>query len=256
MRLYPVPRQQACGVRRLGRCRTVHRLLKPPPDLRQRGLLGGRAVLHPVVELLDPRPACTRRGLAPGMPGGVEAGRLGVKEGVDILLARQKHTAQQQPGHRGRLVGRVQQRQRGAPRPADHQPAPDAELRPQLPQVGQQIGRAVVRGAAGRGAEAGTALVEPDDAVALRVKTTRQRGRQPRPGAAVQQQRGLALGVAPFVELQRVAARHTHAGASRGGFGVDVYSRHSGSGIRGHRVGAESASYRPPAPRRSQTGDS
>ncbi|KAF1071166.1 MAG: hypothetical protein GAK39_01442 [Variovorax sp.] len=106
---------------------------------------------------------------------------------------RHEQPAQQQPVDGLRMAHRIGQRQRRAPRTADHQPALDAQVPPQRLDVGdQQLGAVVARFAARRAASR-AALVEGNHAIARRIEAARERGRTARARPAMQHERGATL---------------------------------------------------------------
>lgn len=109
----------------------------------------------------------------------------------------------------------VGQRQRRAPRAAEHQPALDAEhLAQALDVLDQQLGR-VVAPLAQRGGLAGAALVEQDDAVGVRVEKAAVLRRQAGARAAVQEDDRNAVRVAdlfPVDGVDVVDRQHAVAG--------------------------------------------
>ena len=110
--------------------------------------------------------------------------------------------------HPLRVALRVGQPERDAPRDAEHEPAVDAEVRPQPLQVGDQVSVVLASRSAPdrpvRRAAPAAALVEQDDAVRGRVEEAPLPGRAARARAAVEHDGGLAAGF-PHASQKAVA---------------------------------------------------
>nr|WP_244409090.1 hypothetical protein [Stackebrandtia nassauensis] len=123
---------------------------------------------------------------------------------------------------------RVGQSQGGAPGRAEHQPAVHGQVLAQGFDVAQQVmggvGAQVDVGLTGvRGAAAGAALVERDDAVAGRVEEAAPERPGTGTGAAVQHHGGFAVGVSADLPADAVAVADVeHAGVVRFGGGMAV----------------------------------
>ena len=136
-----------------------------------------------------------------GLPHvGVDVRRTAVVVPVDFAATQQEDPAEHQLGDAVGVRLRVGEPERRTPRAAEDLPALDVEVRAQRLHVGDQLGCGVHRevGAVGDvGARlSASALVEQDDSVARGVEEASLIGAGASAGAAVDEHRRLAVGVA------------------------------------------------------------
>ena len=81
-----------------------------------------------------------------GAPRLREHGAHAIEKPVDLALAAEEDPAQDQPGDTLGMGLRIEQRQRRAPRAAEHDPFGDAEFAAQPLDIGDEMGRACCRG--------------------------------------------------------------------------------------------------------------
>ena len=98
----------------------------------------------------------------------------------------------------------VKQAQRRSPGAAEHVPTVDFEMGAQRFDVGHQIVRRVAADLAQRTRPAGTALVEDDDPIMLRVKKASVQRRCAGARPTMEENHRRALRVAAFLEIERV----------------------------------------------------
>src|SRR6202050_2345872 len=159
---------------------------RPGARGRQRGalLVAGEALVigtHEIVALVR------RDRVAIGFPviGEQIAGAMLI-EPTNLGVAQQKDSAQHQLGHPIRVCFGVGQRERAAPRPAEYQPALEAQMLAKPFDIRNQVpGRVLDEAGAGTAAAAAT-LIEYDDAVVLRIKELPRTLVGPGAGSAVQ----------------------------------------------------------------------
>src|SRR6201999_4104864 len=92
---------------------------------------------------------------------------------------------------------------------AEHQPALDAEVLAQALDVGHQMPGRVLDQAGARPAAAAAALIEYHDAVVVRIEELAGALVGTRAGTAMQEQRGLARGIAALFVVDLVHVRDT-----------------------------------------------
>ena len=109
--------------------------------------------------------------------------------------------------HALRMLLRIGERERRAPRAAEHLPAFDPEMLAQRFDVGDQVPRGVVHEARGGPALAAAALIEQHDAVALRVEEPAHLRIGAAARTAVQEHDGLALRIAALLVVDLVHGR-------------------------------------------------
>ena len=108
---------------------------------------------------------------------------------------------------------RVGEPERRAPRAAEHQPALDAEVLAQLLHVRDQVPGGVVDQTGVRPAASAAALIEQHDAIRVRIEKAPGAIVAAGAGAAVHEDRRLALGVAAFLVVDLVHRRHAQHAA-------------------------------------------
>ena len=132
------------------------------------------------------------------------AGAAVLVEPVELPAAQQEDAAQHELGHALRVRLGVGERERRAPRAAEHLPALDAEVLAQRLDVGDEVPGRVVVEARVRRALAAAALVEQHDAVARRIEEAAHLRVGPAARPAVQEHRRLAVRVAALLEVELV----------------------------------------------------
>src|SRR5688572_29882309 len=117
----------------------------------------------------------------------------------------------------------VGDRERAAPRPAEHEPALDPEMMPQTLEVVDEQRCGVVAQFSERARAAGTALVVDDDAIVRRIKKTAVSGCRPGPRTPMQENDRHALRIAAFLPVHLVnVVEAQKTGAVRLDFGVEL----------------------------------
>src|SRR5690349_7254015 len=91
-------------------------------------------------------------------------------EPLDLRPSQQKDTAQDQLRHALRKRLRVSERQRGTPRPAEHQPSLDPEMRAQCLDIRDQMLRGVLDETRARQTPSATSLVEEHESLLTRIE--------------------------------------------------------------------------------------
>ena len=105
-------------------------------------------------------------------------------------------------------VSRIRERERAAPRAAEHEPAIDAETAAQPLHVRDEMPGGVGLERGMRAAASRAALIEHDDAVALRIEEAPRVDVAAGAGTAVHEQRGLPRGIARLLVVDVVAVAH------------------------------------------------
>ena len=127
-----------------------------------------------------------------------------VEEPVDLGPGSEKDSAEDEAGRTLGMLDAVGECQRAAPRPAEQQPALEAEMGAQFLHVGHEvIGRVVLQVAQRHRAPAAT-LVEHDDSIELRVEEAAMDRRGTRARSAMQEDDWHALGIATLFPIDRV----------------------------------------------------
>ena len=139
-----------------------------------------------------------------------------IDEPVDLGLARQKDSAQNQRQSALRMALGVGQRQCRPPRAAKHHPAFDAKLLAQALHVVDQVGGGVVFDMAGRRAAPAAALVEQHCAPAQRVEKTSVRRPAAAARPAVEKHHRLAIRPPRLLEVDRVTVLRRQKAAVKG----------------------------------------
>ncbi len=149
-----------------------------------------------------------------------------IEKPLDLAAAAQENAAQHEPGAVLGMRFAVRQRERAAPRAAEHQPALDAEVPAQPFDVGYQVRRRVVAQLTERRRAPGPALVENDDAVVSRIEETPVRGGGACAGPAVQEQHRHSMRVSRLLPVHGVhAVQLQHASAVGLGLGIQFRAR-------------------------------
>ena len=127
---------------------------------------------------------------------GKDERRAVLVEPVHFALRAREDAAQDQCAHALGMCLRIGERQRRAPRAAEHEPVLDAEALAQRLDVGDKVLRRVGLQFGVRARAAAAALVEQDDHVMVGIEQAAVIGMAAAARPAVQEQRGLALRVA------------------------------------------------------------
>ncbi len=178
------------------------------------------------------------QGAAPSLPRlGEEEAQSVAKEPVELFAPAGRDAEEHECADvSGKTFG-VGQRQSATPRSAEDQPVPDAEVRPEPFDVGDQVVGGVARqvrvGRTGVGAAASAvALIEEDDVVPRRIEELALPRRTAGARAAVEHEGGPALRIAAGLPVDQVAAADVQHAV---GMGLD-------GGIQaGHAVSARSS---------------
>jgi hypothetical protein len=125
-------------------------------------------------------------------------------EPLELAAAQREDAAQDHLADAIGVLLRVRERERAAPRAAEHLPALDAEVLAQRFHVGDQVPGGVVFERRMRSAATAAALVEEHDPVARGIPEASLGGRGAAARAAMHEQRGLAGGVAVLLEVDLV----------------------------------------------------
>ncbi len=219
-----------------------------PHAPRARGLLAREGVLRgePAMvggdQITALRERDHREVLLPGV--GEQQARPVLIEPLQLPTPQQEDAAQHELTHPRRVRLGVRQRERAAPRSAEHQPALDAEVLTQRLDVRDQMPSRVVDQRCMRLALAAAALIEEHDAVALRVEEAALLGTGTTAGAAVQEHHRFAAGVARLLEVQGMFGGYLEVAGSVGlDLRVKGAPRH-GQGDQGTRLGGASQACR------------
>jgi hypothetical protein len=127
---------------------------------------------------------------------------------VQLARPEQEDAAQHQLAHHFRVTLRVGERQRAAPRAAEHLPAADREVLAQRLDVRDQVPRGVVDEAGVRRALAAAALIEQHDAMPRRIPEAAVHAARAATRPTMQKQHGLAVRVAVLLVVNLVQRVH------------------------------------------------
>ncbi len=144
---------------------------------------------------------------------GIERGRAALVEPVDLALAQEKNPAQHELGRDVRVLLRIRERERRAPRATKDLPPRNVEMGPQRFHVRDEIPRGVVVEARVRDAATAPALIEEDDAIRAGVEESALLWVAAAAGTAVDEDDGLAVRVAGLLVVNRVHRRDAQRSA-------------------------------------------